>query len=542
MVHIPTTDRKFYDNLTKVDSLGLTTSALMPAVKDMQKTFMQQQQIKIDTNSTKARVEIDEFTNQWRLNNQANPNNQEARKEWQNGVQEILNKYGSEIDPIAGQSWNLTATKLTESYNQGLNQWALAQNAENVKLDIADNININLQRAYSAGQNGNIEQAIQDLDISFGQLEGYGVSSLGATNTKALLKDYKKNYIKNFIAGQMMTDPQSALESINNEQIQGVFDGKGEVDELKGFALSKLAVAKQYAEVNAIMTDVKNSNDLLNRSLQGNLSIEEIQSLMPKDASASYKSLIYQFNGYSTKGLNKAGGTSGKVEADDKALAEAEVYEDFMQISGSKGSAKDKVDAFKKLNEKIYKYMETGHLSAEKGTSLLNDIAAPLSKEWQEYGEEYAVDREGFWQGNYGLEDLLDGIELPKVKDKKSSTGKKQLAANARVKNDISQLYFNNLQAELIKEGYSLDRIKELNNDIVKKRKIFSTAQDKTMSDYNSGKYRELLKLTPEQQPNQVLDNGELVNNSGNIDNSNQGKPITDGNWTKVGNYQVRIK
>ena len=200
MVNIPTTERRFYDNSTKVNSLGATSSALVSAAKDMQRTYMQQQQIKIDTNSTKARVEIDEFTNQWRLANQGNPNNQEARKEWSNGVQEILNKYGSEIDPIAGQSWNLTATKLTESYNQGLNQWAITQNAENVKLDIADNMVANFQLAKNAGISGDIEGAKANFVSSYKQLYGYAVGSLGETGAREVLKDYEENFMTSFIA------------------------------------------------------------------------------------------------------------------------------------------------------------------------------------------------------------------------------------------------------------------------------------------------------------------------------------------------------
>ena len=540
MVNIPTTERRFYNNTGKVNTLGAISSALLPAAQDAQKTYMQQQQIKIDTNTTKARVEIDDFTNQWQLANQGNPNSQTARKEWQNGVQDILNKYGSEIDPIAGQSWNLAATKITEGYNQGLNQWALNQNAQNVKLDIADNMSTNLQRAYTSGQNGNIEQAIQDLDISFNQLSGYGNSALGSTNTRALLKDYKKNYIKNFIAGQMMTNPQAALESIGNEQIQSVFDGAGEIDELKGFALSKLAVAKQQAEFNAVFNDAKTGNDLLNKSMNGDLSLEEIQSLMPENASASYKKLIYNMNGYSTKGLNKASG-SGKVSADDKALAEAELYEDFEQIAALENS-KDKIEGYKKLNEKAYKYMESGYISADKGITFLNTVATPLANEWLDYGKNFKVDKEGWFSGNYGYNELINSLNLPKIKDsdKKTTSGKKQLAANARIKNDVSQLYFDYLDKELQSKGMARENLKDLST--ADKRTLFSSVQDKAISAYNSGKYRELLKLKPEQQPNQILDNGDLVSNVGNVENSKQGTPINDGNWQKVGKYNVRIK
>ncbi|MBQ5784655.1 MAG: hypothetical protein IIW11_06725, partial [Bacteroidales bacterium] len=166
MVHIPTTQRKFYDNSVEADSLGMTASALAPAVREAQRVYAQQQDIKIDTNTTKARLELDNLNNEWSLANQGNPDNAEAKMQLQNDMQSILNSYGEGIDPTAKMKWNIAANKIMSAYEIANNQWALGQRSVNAKLDVAENINLNYEKAYSLGQSSNYVDALAELNIS----------------------------------------------------------------------------------------------------------------------------------------------------------------------------------------------------------------------------------------------------------------------------------------------------------------------------------------------------------------------------------------
>ena len=75
MVRIPTTERQFYNTTPKVNTLAVTADALLPPAKQYTQTLKNQQKVKIDTNSNKARADIDNLQHQWQLDNQATPDN-----------------------------------------------------------------------------------------------------------------------------------------------------------------------------------------------------------------------------------------------------------------------------------------------------------------------------------------------------------------------------------------------------------------------------------------------------------------------------------
>ena len=99
MVSIPTAQRQhlYTQPQEKVNALGAAASALLPAAKEYKQTLVNQQRVKIDTESTKARVEIDNLVNQWQLQNQARPDDPEARAQLKSDIQDILNRHGSQI-------------------------------------------------------------------------------------------------------------------------------------------------------------------------------------------------------------------------------------------------------------------------------------------------------------------------------------------------------------------------------------------------------------------------------------------------------------
>ena len=365
MANIPTTERKFYDNSVKVNSLGATSSALVSAAKDMQRTYMQQQQIKIDTNSTKARVEIDEFTNQWRLANQGNPNNQEARKEWQNGVQEILNKYGSEIDPIAGQSWNLTATKLTESYNQGLNQWAITQNAENVKLDIADNMVANFQLAKNAGISGDIESAKANFVNSYKQLYGYAVGSLGETGAREVLKDYEENFMTSFIDGLSRENPKQALELLKQPEIQASFKTKDTYDIMENIVKKQIA----QNDFNSMVAQYNNQLELSEKLEQSDSYVDALHVLEENKGLVSDK--YY-------KTMKKSLMSSAGIDADTQAETASEIILDIAAID--KEDVKNYYKQSMAILDKIEGAYANGELSSTDRKRLLSSVKKGMGK------------------------------------------------------------------------------------------------------------------------------------------------------------------
>lgn len=244
MVRIPTTERKYYNTAPKVNTLATFTNALIPAAKQYEQTMLQQEQIKIDTNSTKARIELDNFQSQWQLQNQANPDNEQAKVQFQSGMQSILDKYGQEISPMARMEWNIAANKLKNGYDAANNAWAFKQRAENAKINVAENINLNLDLAYRNGLQGNIEGGWADLDSSYRQLYSYALPALGENGAKDLLSEYKGNFTTSFVTGLIERDPQEALDFLNEEGNQKAIGSDRKVGALKVLAEKNI---KEYA-------------------------------------------------------------------------------------------------------------------------------------------------------------------------------------------------------------------------------------------------------------------------------------------------------
>lgn len=219
MVQIPTTERKFYDTTPKVNTLALYADALKPAVQNANKIFMDQQRIKIATKSTQARIDADDYVKQMRLQYQGNPDSPEFKQAIQSGLNDIFERYGEDIDPMAKGEWNLTANKMTGAYELSNNDWIIKQRAQNVKLDIADNINANLKLARRAGNGGNWQAGVEDFKNSYGQLFDYAQKNLGETDTRKLLKDYEQQYMTNFINGMAENDPSAALKALEQPEI-----------------------------------------------------------------------------------------------------------------------------------------------------------------------------------------------------------------------------------------------------------------------------------------------------------------------------------
>lgn len=240
MVRIPTTERQFYNTTPKVNTLAVTADALLPPAKQYTQTLKNQQKVKIDTNSNKARADIDNLQHQWQLDNQANPDNPKARAKFQAGMQKILNQYGSEIDPIARMEWTVAANRIKSAYDIVNNDWARKQKAENTKLDVAENINLNLDMAYKNGLQGNVLGGWANLDNSYRQLHSYASANMGETEAKALLSDYRSDFTTSFVNGLIESNPQAALDFLDNEDNRKALKYERKVGALRNLAEKQL--------------------------------------------------------------------------------------------------------------------------------------------------------------------------------------------------------------------------------------------------------------------------------------------------------------
>ncbi len=374
MVSIPTTQREFFNTQPKVNTLGAVASALEPAAKTYKRQLVEQQRVKIDTESTKARVEIDNLVNQWQLQNQSRPDDPEARAQLKSDIQDILNRYGSQIDPVAKIDWDRTAGKLSSAYELGMNTWARNQRAENVKLDVAENINANLTLARNSGRSGNLDAGLSDYINSYHQLYNYASRNMGETEARKLLLDYEEEFMGSFITGLSETDPQAAMEALKRPEIAASFKNQGAQDVMMKIVNKQIALRNFQNKTNEFLTEQKLATELDNLPTDKALQVleENEGSVSSRFFKAKQKALL------SNKGISAEtrAETAAEIMLDiaDLPTDPSEIEEYYKKSSNiltrieNEYAAGDLTTADKKrLTNTIYK-KQGANLEALKGT------------------------------------------------------------------------------------------------------------------------------------------------------------------------------
>lgn len=540
MVNIPTTKRQYYDTSTDagfMGDMGNVAGNLTSAGQSYIDILSSQQKVKIDTNSTKARVEANKKINEWRLQNQGNPDNPERKEELKNSVQEIFDFYGQDIDPVFKQNWDITVSKIMSAYEDSQNDWVFKQREQNAKIDVAENINTNYSLAFTHGMDGNIEAAIADLNNSFNQISGYAGAKLGQKNAKVLLKEYKQQFVKNFIDGQMQTNPSDAILSLENEKIQKLFeDDPRKLQDMKDYAVARFETMKKNRSYKSLVDASILGGELINKSMETNLSLEEIESLMPQNATEDYKNLIYSMNGYKRNTTSKT-----SISDDKKAIGQAEVYEQMAAVMADKNATPED---YSKLQDLIYKRMNDKSLSVAQGQKILNEISLPMQEAWGKTLKKLSADEVGLFTGDVGAEGVLQTLEkngaiTPKEKNKniKDKTLKEQaVAARARTISKAYELYYQELQ-NVVDQTPEYSTIADIaaEKDISKKRDILRSCQNKVTQSILEDKFSFLSTIDGDKKPNKVLSGGSLNLYTNNADNAKLGTPVKETVIEKVG-------
>lgn len=374
MVRIPTTERQFYNTVKKVNTLGAYAGALKPAAQEYKQTLLNQQKVKIDTNLTKARIELDNLNNQYRLDNQGNPDNPDAKLKLQQDMRNVLNRFGAEIDPIAKLEWERSANKLASGYDISNNDWAFKQRAENAKVDVAENINANLSLARSAGMRGDIGSAVADYANSYNQLYSYAAKNMGETDARKLLVDYEERFMQSYINGLAEVNPQAALEALKQPEITASLKSDGAQDMMTKIVNKQIKMRDFQMKTNEFLAEQKLATKLDDLPTDEALRLleENENNVSSKFFKARQKALL------SDKGINAEtrASTATEIMLDIAALPtdSSEIEEYYKQTNNILTKIEDEYASGylsladkKRLVSTIYK-KQGANLEALKGT------------------------------------------------------------------------------------------------------------------------------------------------------------------------------
>ena len=389
MVQIPTTERKYYNTTTKVNTLSAYAGALLPAAQDLQNTIKEQQEIKISSLGLEARIKMSDATNQWRLDNQSNPNDPTALKDLQNTYNSILSEYRGQIDPLYRSSWDIQGNKLKASFDLNNQEWGFKQRQINAENDIKRDMENYYKLAYGYGQTGSLEQAAIDYQQSYDKLLDYGAKNLGTETAAQLLNTYERDYATQFLSGMAKSNPQQALNLLQDENFARML-GKdtGEM----AHKIIKNEIERQDFELK--MGQYNNQLNLTNQFDDMN-PIDALQTLEENRANVSEK----WYNTRKRSLLNQMG-----ITAETQAETANSILFDIASIPSD--NPKGFIQGSTKVLEKIENEYASGKLSLSDKKMFVKDLTKRQANALPDY-----IKSESSWFSPYDFSDAKDDFD-----------------------------------------------------------------------------------------------------------------------------------
>lgn len=345
--------------------------AIQPALENLSKIVNTQDAIKADSLLTQAQLDMTKATDEWRIQNQGDPNNKDALQKLKDQYDEILGGYRSQIAVTQRMNWDTKVNKLKQTMDAQNYEWGFKQNQQNTVYNLQDMVKANLNMASLYGGSGNINQAMSNLNSSYEQLLDYGAKNLGATEAARILKSYKEGYVSQYISGVADKDPQKALDMLEEDSVK----------QLLGDATVKTSrnILKQQKAVQQYELDKTQFEN------QSSLS-EQLSDMTPLDA---YRALEENKNNVSEKwykSMRKELETRSGITAETKSEAAAEILLNLQNLG-----ATDAKDFFKKsidISNDIAEKRASGQLDYKDAIKLQKMITERQIKNTPALGSE----------------------------------------------------------------------------------------------------------------------------------------------------------
>lgn len=349
----------------------------------------------------------------------------------------------------------------------------------------------------------------------------------------------KDNFAKLTLQRAISANPTVALNMLDDADYK--WNEKGiDVDNYKTSALASIKNAENKRLIGQINNNSKVAMDLIQKSQEDRISLDEINSKVP-ESSKELRALLYDINGYKTE--------DGKITLSDdqKAIITSELYS---RAAGLANNPKTSIKDWEQLEKDIYSQMgKGGALSKSEGVNLITSIAKPYMEsykdnvdemeEWHLFGKDY-----GYGQ----IEKLIKDNGLDKkISDKKykdKAVRERLQAEQAMQKTAIYRAYGENIEALL--KAKNMSSISDLDNLTSKERdNFYNDAYNMTLQSLNQSRFKSLQMLAPEELPNAAVgENDTKVNTvSSGFEKAKEGTPINSQIkqvGTKGGKYYAR--
>lgn len=193
-----------------------------------EKIIAASQEAKITENLSKAQLDLNTLNQKYKLDYQGDPFSKQGSTSYQQERKELFDSYGEDISPLFRNSWLESTRDMSAKDDLGNQTWAYTQARKNTESSINKSLLASYQMAnqdglrYGTGEGGEVD-VLLNYSMAESRLKKLAQTTLGSTDTEGLFRDARNSYIKSFISGVAETNPERALEMIQDEQFKETF-------------------------------------------------------------------------------------------------------------------------------------------------------------------------------------------------------------------------------------------------------------------------------------------------------------------------------
>lgn len=224
---------------------------------------------KINKSLSQAQLEINEYSRQFQIDNQSEPS--ANKQDFIQGRQDILDRYGADINPLYRNQWVASTRSLTNRSDLSMQTWEFKQSQKNTINDVNDTMQLNFKQSnidgqeYGRGDTTELESVLNFQD-GHDRLYEQISNTLGEEVAKTTLKDYQKDAVKSFVAGVSSSNTTKAMELLQDDKIKGMLSEE-ERTEL-GEVIAKNKKKLNLAEIQKQDVTEEKFTNLINESGQ----------------------------------------------------------------------------------------------------------------------------------------------------------------------------------------------------------------------------------------------------------------------------------
>lgn len=354
-----------------------------------------QDEMKMVKYGSQAEQEMIKKSEEIRIKYMDNPTSPQAQQEFSKEYDRIYGEYDNKFSRFSVGKWKALRDSNKQQLEIANTKWAIAQNIKNAQTNLNSGIATALDTSYGLGMTGDIEGALTSAESKELQLREAVKGILPESKINQDMKNFKSDYMKNFVLGLAEKDPDQAFTLLEDEKVKKIL---GNEDTYK--TLNKIiSVNKQKAEIGLYRSQLSNSFDFEEKEATLNLGqkLTELERGLtdgrydPKWAKSKRDLLLK-----SDEGKTNAEEMTNFIETIYSLPAQNEELGDSKEFINNIAELRESITASPNLSEKDRKRLNE---------ELLRVVKAPQAKALVEIsGEGYYVEAKRVFERTLPLE------------------------------------------------------------------------------------------------------------------------------------------